>query len=59
MNLRVERIRVRRTDPLGSDFDLEPGDLNLVYGGNETGKTLIVEFMIRSLYRTGRHSFLR
>lgn len=52
MAIRIDRIRVNRGGPLGDDFVLEPGDLNLIYGHNETGKTYVVESMIKFLFRT-------
>jgi len=54
MTLRIERIKVNRGGPLENDFDFEPGDLNLIYGQNETGKTYVVESLIRFLFRTGK-----
>jgi len=56
MAIRIDRIKVNRGGPLASDFELEPGDLNLIYGHNETGKTYIVETMINLLFRTGSRS---
>ena len=56
MAIRIDRIKVNRGGPLCSDFELEPGDLNLIYGHNETGKTYIVETMINLLFRTGSRS---
>jgi len=56
MGVRIDRIKVNRGGPLGSDFELEPGDLNLIYGHNETGKTYIVESIINLLFRTGSRS---
>ncbi len=52
MAIRIDRIRVNRGGPLGADFVLEPGDLNLICGHNETGKTYVVESMIKFLFRT-------
>jgi len=54
MAIRIDRIKVNRGGPLDSDFELEPGDLNLIYGHNETGKTYIVESAISLLFRTDR-----
>lgn len=54
MAVRIERIKINRQGPLNEDFVLEPGDVNLVYGPNETGKTFIVETLISLLFRTGR-----
>lgn len=52
MPFRIDRIRVNRSGPLEKDFDFEPGDLNLIYGRNETGKTYVVESLIRFLFKT-------
>jgi uncharacterized protein YhaN len=56
MTIRIDRIKVNRAGPLNQDFELAPGDLNLIYGHNETGKTYIVETMINLLFRTGSRS---
>ena len=56
MAIRIDRIKVNRGGPLDSDFELEPRDLNLIYGHNETGKTYIVESAINLLFRTGRRA---
>jgi len=50
MTIRIEKIAVRNLGPLG-DFDMDMGDFNLVYGWNETGKTYLVEFLLRSIFR--------
>ena len=50
MTLRIKRIKVDRGGPLRSDFEFEPGDLNLIYGKNETGKTYVVESLIKFLF---------
>ncbi len=55
MAIRIDRIKVNRGGPLEEDFKLEPGDINLIYGHNETGKTYIVESIINLLFRTGRN----
>ena len=52
MTLRIDRIKVNRGGPLESDFEFEPGDLNLIYGQNETGKTYVVESLIKFLFKT-------
>ncbi|MEO1999082.1 MAG: ATP-binding protein, partial [Planctomycetaceae bacterium] len=52
MTIRLDRITVSREGPLAQDFDLTCGDLNLIYGANETGKSYIVECLIRCLFRT-------
>ena len=54
MSLRLDRIRVKKAGPLDRDFELSPGDLNLIYGANESGKTYVVESLIRFLFKTSR-----
>ena len=56
MGIRIEKINISRQGPLDRDFNFEPGELNLIYGHNETGKTYIVEAMIGMLFRTGRNT---
>lgn len=56
MAIRIDRIKVNRGGPLEEDFKLEAGDINLIYGRNETGKTYIVESIINLLFRTGKKS---
>jgi len=53
MGIRIEQVTVRRNGPLAEDFEMEPGDLNLIYGLNETGKTYLLEAMLRFLFTTG------
>jgi len=54
MGIRIERIKINRGGPLQHDFELEPKDVNLIYGHNETGKSYVVEGMISLLFRTGK-----
>jgi uncharacterized protein YhaN len=56
LGISIDRIKVNRGGPLHEDFILEPGDLNLIYGHNETGKTYVVESIINLLFETGRGS---
>ena len=56
MPVRIESIRVKRGGPLKDDFGFEPGDLNLIYGPNESGKTYIVEALIGFLFKSGKRS---
>ena len=46
MNIRIDQITVRRDGPLAEDFELGCGDLNLIYGENESGKSYLVECLI-------------
>ena len=56
MAIRIDRIFLAKGGPLEKAFGIEPGDINLIYGQNETGKTYIVESLISLLFRTGRKS---
>ncbi len=51
MAIRINNIRINRGGPLKEDFILAPGDVNLIYGHNETGKTYVVESIIGLLFR--------
>lgn len=54
MAVRIEKIKINRGGPLKEDFILEPADVNLIFGHNETGKTYIVESIIRMLFGAGK-----
>ena len=56
MTIRIDRIKINRGGPLNNDFELEPGDLNLIYGGNESGKTYVVESIIQFLFQSSSKS---
>jgi DNA repair exonuclease SbcCD ATPase subunit len=56
MGIRIAKVRINRGGPLQRDFELEPKDVNLIYGHNETGKSYILEAMINLLFQTGRKS---
>ncbi len=58
MSIRITDIAIKGGGPLAEDFHLRPGDLNLVYGPNESGKTYLVEAMIRLLFKTGARTGL-
>ena len=53
MSVRIERIEVKPGGPLEQPLDWYCGDLTVAYGGNETGKSYVVEFLVRCLFRTG------
>jgi hypothetical protein len=46
----IDRITVENLGPIVK-ADLELGPFNLIYGHNEKGKTLLVEFILRSLFK--------
>jgi uncharacterized protein YhaN len=50
VSISIEQIVVENLGPLG-DQTFELGRFNLIYGRNETGKTYLVEFLLRSLFR--------
>ncbi len=51
MGIRIESISVRGLGPIAS-LDWKFGDINLVYGKNEHGKTYLVEYILRSLFKS-------
>ena len=56
MNIHIDQIKVTRDGPLAEDFELDCGNLNLIYGHNESGKSYLVECLIRSLFKTSDRS---
>jgi len=58
MSIRISEIHIQQLGPLGR-FNINPGRLNVVYGRNESGKTHLVEFVIRSLFRNPKPFRLR
>jgi uncharacterized protein YhaN len=53
MPVRIEEISVRNLGPI-DDLQLKLGLFNLIYGKNESGKTYLVEFILRSLFRSSK-----
>ena len=58
MSLQISKITVQNLGPIAR-FSAELGIFNLIYGHNERGKTYLVEFLIRSLFRNVRSWNLR
>ena len=58
MSVRIEEINVRNLGPIG-DLQLKLGLFNLIYGKNESGKTYLVEFILRSLFKSSKGWNLR
>ena len=58
MGIRIEKVRIQELGPL-RQLKLEFDRFNLIYGRNERGKTYLVEFLIRSLFRNIRNFHLR
>ncbi len=50
MGIRIASISVKDCGPIGK-LDGVLGDVNLIYGKNESGKSFLVEFLIKSLFR--------
>jgi hypothetical protein len=48
--VQIDEISVQQLGPL-PDFYMKLGRINLIYGLNESGKTYLVEFIIRSLFK--------
>lgn len=56
--MRIKEIRVHRYGPL-ADFALtEPGDFTLLFGPNESGKTLLLDAILRFLLQRQREQAL-
>jgi len=58
MSVQIKNITIEKLGPLDS-ISLELGNLNLIYGRNETGKTYLVEFVLQSLFRHASNWSLR
>jgi uncharacterized protein YhaN len=56
MSLFIEKVHLCKVEPLTQDFSIDAKLLNLIYGPNEAGKTLITEFMLKCLFSTGKRS---
>jgi len=54
----IDQIAVENLGPIG-DRTFEMGPFNLVFGRNETGKTYLVEFLLRALFRHAEEWGLR
>lgn len=50
MAVRIDKIKVNNLGPL-PEFEMDLGAVNLIYARNEQGKTHLVEFLIRSLFK--------
>lgn len=58
MSIRIKEINVKRLGPIDK-FSHEFGDVNLIYGHNEKGKTYLVEFLLQSLFKRSKDFGLR
>lgn len=59
MSIRIEEINVRDLGPLKGEHSFPLDTFNLIYGKNERGKTFLVEFILRSLFRSSKGWLLR
>lgn len=59
MSIRIEEINVRDLGPLKGEHHFPLDIFNLIYGKNERGKTFLVEFILRSLFRSSKGWRLR
>ena len=50
MNIRIDSVAVNGLGPIGS-IKWKFNDINLIFGKNEQGKTFLVEFLLKSLFR--------
>jgi hypothetical protein len=58
MSVRISEINVQNCGPIEKKT-FKPGLFNLIYGRNEKGKTFLVEFIVRSLFRNAKDWNLR
>ena len=58
MGIRISEINAKNLGPI-AHIEWKLGTVNLVYGKNESGKTHLVEFLIRSLFKTMSYPGLR
>jgi len=54
MSIRIKDITIENLGPI-KKFDMELGKLNVIYGKNGTGKTMLTEFLIKSLFKNTKH----
>jgi len=52
MPIFIDEINIKNIGPISEKFGGKLVKLNLFYGGNETGKTLLTEFIMCSLFKT-------
>lgn len=55
MDIRIQDINVQHLGPV-EDFQMCLGPFNLIYSANEQGKTYLVEFLLKTLFRSASGS---
>jgi hypothetical protein len=58
MGIRIAEINVQNLGPI-SNLQMKLAGVNLIYGRNESGKTHLVEFLIRSLFKAATYPGMR
>jgi len=51
MSIKIKNINVKNLGPI-TELTWDMGNINLIFGDNEKGKSYIVEFLIRSLFKS-------
>jgi AAA15 family ATPase/GTPase len=54
MAIRIQKLNVKNLGPI-HEFSHQFRLVNLIYGHNEQGKTYLVEFIYRSLFKNMRY----
>ena len=55
MPIRIEKVNVKNLGPI-TELNMSFGDINLIFGHNERGKTHLVEFILNSLFKMEKPS---
>ncbi len=58
MAVHIREVNVKNLGPL-TEFHMQLGLVNLIYGRNEQGKTHLVEFIIKSIFKKPGFDYLR
>ncbi|MDP7275161.1 MAG: ATP-binding protein, partial [Planctomycetaceae bacterium] len=56
MAVRIRSLEVKPDGPLRALLKIDCGDLVVVYGKNESGKSYIVEALLQFLFKSGKQS---
>ena len=58
MSIKIEEINAQGIGPIGK-FTEKMENVNVIYGSNEQGKTFLVEFILKSLFKNLKEFDLR